>query len=641
MDGKKNISQEHSLLKSVRDFRGLKRLDLNQLPQLSEEIRELIIDVTLRNGGHLGGSLGTVELCIALLRAFDPDRDKIIFDVGHQAYAYKILTDRLERFGTLRTKGGISGFPRRSESPYDFFDVGHSSTSISAALGYAKARDLTGQKHDVVAVIGDGALLNGLALEALNNVCSTESKVVIILNDNGMSISPGVGGMAEHLAKLSVNSNYKRFKQFIKDQCRVFQNSRQVEGVLERIKTKMKSLLLPTNIFEAMGINYWGPFDGHDTQEMEEIFELSKQYPSSLVIHVITKKGKGCHEAECSPTVYHGVGGGTVLSKVSTKSDKPKPDDWSKAVANVLLEMAGKDHRIMAGTAAMIEGTKLTEFRRRFPRRFFDVGIAEGHMFTYAAGLAAGGMRPVVCVYSTFLQRAMDQLVHDICLQKLPVLICVDRAGLAGEDGDTHQGLLDIAWGRSIPGLIMGSPRDQVDLKFMISEWLDRNHPVLIRYPKGEAPAAIMREESHTPALWGRAEILQDGTSVCLVALGSTVALCLKVSLECVENNVPEPGLVDLRFSSPIDFKTIDVLLGQYDTLIVVEEGYLSGGVGEAIAARAGANQSPCKVITLGVPDVYVPHATRQEQLESYGFTVDQVAQRVKECHGASPQTIG
>ena len=262
-------------------------------------------------------------------------------------------------------------------------------------------------------------------------------------------------------------------------------------------------------------------------------------------------------------------------------------------------------------------------------------------MFTYAAGLAAGGMRPVVCVYSTFLQRAMDQLVHDICLQKLPVLICVDRAGLAGEDGDTHQGLLDIAWGRSIPGLIMGSPRDQVDLKFMLSEWLDRNHPVLIRYPKGEAPAAIMREESHTPAPWGRAEILQDGTSVCLVALGSTVAFCLKVSLECVENNVPEPGLVDLRFSSPIDFKTIDVLLGQYDTLIVVEEGYLSGGVGEAIAARAGANQSPCKVITLGVPDVYVPHATRQEQLESYGFTVDQVAQRVKECHGASPQTIG
>ena len=641
MDGKKDIGLEHSLIETVRDFRGLKRLDLAQMPKLSAEIRELIIDVTLRNGGHLGGSLGTVELCIALLRAFDPDRDKIIFDVGHQAYTYKILTDRLERFCTLRTKGGISGFPRRSESPYDFFDVGHSSTSISAALGYAKARDLTGQRHDVVAVIGDGALLNGLALEALNNVRSTESKVVIILNDNGMSISPGVGGMAEHLAKLSVNSNYKRFKQFIKDQCRIFQNGQHVEGLLERVKTKMKSLLLPTNVFEAMEINYWGPFDGHDIQEMEEIFELSKQYPSSLVIHVITKKGKGCHEAECFPATYHGVGGGTVLSNASTKNDKPKSDDWSKTVANVLLDMAGKDHRIIACTAAMVEGTKLTEFRRRFPRRFFDVGIAEGHMFTFAAGLAAGGMRPVICVYSTFLQRAMDQLVHDICLQKLPVLICVDRAGLSGEDGETHQGLLDIAWGRSIPSLIMVSPRDQVDLTFMISEWLDRNHPVLIRYPKGEAPVAIMREESRIPAPWGRAEILQEGTSVCLVALGSTVALCLSASLECEKHNIPKPGLVDLRFASPIDFKTIDFLLEQYDALIVVEEGYLRGGIGEAIAARSGGNNFPCQVITLGVPDVYVPHATRQQQWESYGLTVDQVAQRVKECHGASPQTIG
>jgi 1-deoxy-D-xylulose-5-phosphate synthase len=625
------------LLNAVKSYRGLPALGERELSSLCREIRDLIIKVTLKNGGHLGGSLGAVELCVALLRSFNPERDKIIFDVGHQTYAYKILTDRLDRFHTLRTKDGISGFPRRRESKFDVFDVGHSSTSISAALGFAKARDLMGQGHEVVAVIGDGALLNGLSLEALNNIASCGTKLTVVLNDNKMSISPRVGGMAEHLAKLSVSAPYRRLKQFVKNQCRAMSSGNTMEGKLERVKTKLKSLLLPTNMFEAMDISYWGPFDGHDVVEMEEIFELSKQYPNPLLIHVITQKGKGCAEAEERPSAFHGVSSGTVIGggeKVCSR--KTARADWSQAVSDTLIKLAERDGRIMACTAAMTDGTRLGGFKEKFPDRFFDVGIAEGHMLTYAAGLAAGGMRPVACIYSTFLQRAMDQLIHDICMQGYPVLIAVDRAGLTGEDGETHQGLLDMAWGRAVPKITICAPRDRVDLEFMMSGWLERNIPVMIRYPKGAAANSVSREAGPVAAFpWGRAEILRDGAGLCLVGIGSTVETMLEAADECRRRGMPDPTVADLRFAAPPDWATIDRLLASHSLLVAAEDGYMDGGVGESIAARASMTGCPCRVVHLGVAGEYVPHASRDEQLLDNGLTVTGIMEVIEDLYGS------
>lgn len=634
--------QHKTLLESVRNYKGLALLGPDEVTQLCSEIRDLIIRVTLKNGGHLGGSLGAVELCVSLLRVFNPERDKIVFDVGHQTYAYKILTDRLDRFHTLRTKGGIAGFPRRSESKYDVFDVGHSSTSLSAALGFAKARDLRGQGHEVVAVIGDGALLNGLALEGLNNIGSSDTKLLIVLNDNKMSISPRVGGMAEHLAKLSVSTPYKRLKQFVKDQCNRLSSSKAVENRLENIKTKLKSLLLPTNVFEAMDISYWGPFDGHNVQEMEEIFELSKQYPKPLLIHVVTQKGKGCAEAEARPWVFHGVGSGTVIGLSKKAVSKPRPSDWSQAVSDEILSMAERDSRVVACTAAMEEGVRLGQFRAKFPKRFFDVGIAEGHMLTYAAGLAAGGMRPVACIYSTFLQRAMDQLIHDICMQGHPVLIAVDRAGLTGEDGETHQGLLDISWSRGVPDLVIGAPRDKIDLAFMMNEWLTRGQPVMIRYPKGKAPDSVGRQgENASPAPWRSAELLREGGDLCLIGIGSTVASMLDVADNCERHGLPRPSVLDLRFASPLDWELLDALLESHSLAVVAEDGYMAGGVGEAIASRAAMPGLHCKVLRIGVENSFILHASRAEQLEDQGLTPERIIKTIEDFYAENFSTFG
>ncbi|MDR1650769.1 MAG: 1-deoxy-D-xylulose-5-phosphate synthase [Synergistaceae bacterium] len=629
-----SIPKGSSVLDALGSYRRLALLSPGEMTRLCGEIRELITDVTLKNGGHLGGSLGAVELCAALLRTFNPERDKIIFDVGHQAYAYKILTDRLDRFCTLRRKGGISGFPRRSESQFDVFDTGHSSTSISAALGFAKARDLKGLGHEVVAVIGDGALLNGLAFEALNNVFECDTKITIVLNDNKMSISPRVGGLAEHLAKLSVSAPYRRLKRFIKDQCRAMQDGNRMENRLARVKTKLKSLLLPANIFLDMGVSYWGPFDGHNAGELAEIFELSKQYPKPLLIHAVTKKGKGCAEAESLPSLFHGVGSGTVLNGEPRTPPDAGPADWSGAVSGVLMEMAAGDERIVALTAAMEEGTKLSAFKREYPSRYFDVGIAEGHMLTFAAGLAAGGMRPVVCVYSTFLQRAMDQVVHDICMQGFPVLLAVDRAGLNGEDGETHQGLLDMAWGRSIPGLVIAAPRDTADLAFMMRSWQEKDVPVMIRYPKGRAPESLSRRTG-APRPWGRAEVLRRGSGVCIVGIGATVKMALEAADLCKKRGSGKPTVVDLRFVSPIDWGTMDDIMGSHSLVIVAEDGYREGGASEAIAARASAGRS-CSVRGIGVAPGYVPHAARAEQLADSGITAEDIAAAAEDFYGGT-----
>lgn len=613
------------LLEKIGDFKGLKTLPEQELPALCAELREMILDVTLKNGGHLGASLGTVELIVALLRAYNPDRDKIIFDVGHQAYAYKILTGRLHEFKSMRTKGGIAGFPRMEESKYDFFTTGHSSTSISAALGYAKARDLNDGDHHVVAVIGDGALLNGVAFEGLNNASQINTKIIIVLNDNKMSISPRIGGMAGHLARIAVNPSYKKLKKFIKSQCDQSKHGESIKTSLSKMKTKLKSLLLPPNIFEEMGISYWGPFDGHDAEELEEVFELAKSYDKPLLLHVITKKGKGCTEAEDNPCKFHGVAPNSKLKPSGkTQSIKPSALSWSTVMARALENIAKEDKHLTVCTAAMTDGTKLTGFEHSYPERFFDVGIAEEHMMIYAAGLAAGGMKSAVCVYSTFLQRAADQIMHDICLPKLPVLIGIDRAGLVGEDGETHHGLFDIAWLRALPNIVFAAPRDETELNYLVRQWHEREVPMAVRYPRGRAPQNRIGA-AREPAEWLKLEILSKGTDVCLIGLGSTVKLMIDTAEIMSNKGMNTPTVADLRFIKPMDEEALNGLLSSHKIVVTAEEGAVTGGVGQAIAALASKNNYDCKVINVGVPDRFISHAAREEQWQECGLTSENI----------------
>lgn len=619
------------ILESTKDFSGLNGLTYSELNELSCEIRKMILQVTLKNGGHLASSLGAVELTVALLMAFDPDRDKIIFDVGHQSYAYKILTKRLDRFHTLRTKGGIAGFPRMDESPYDFFTTGHSSTSISAAMGYAKARDISRQKHEVVAVIGDGALLNGVSFEALNCVESTKTKIIIVLNDNKMSINSRIGGMAGHLARLSVNTTYIKVKDFIKEQCHTLKRGDALEDALKKIKSKLKSFLLPTNIFEELGISYWGPFDGHNIEEMEEVFRLARHYKEPVLIHVLTKKGKGCSEAENNAPFFHGIGPNTTLNTAQSQK-RSSLLSWSEVMSETLTEAAYNDPNVAVCTAAMTNGTKLNGFAEKFPDRFLDVGIAEEHMLTFAAGMAAGGMKPVVCIYSTFLQRAMDQLMHDICLSKLPVLLGIDRAGLVGEDGETHHGLLDVSWLRALPEITIAAPRDATDLNFYINSWLERKIPMAVRYPRGKAPKNIFAEGAgeRIPAAWGRLEVISRGKDVCLIGVGSTVELMMQTAEKLKAKEGIDPTVVDLRFIKPLDFDGISEILKDHSLVVTAEENYLNGGSGKTISEHACNNYPKCKIINIGVPDRYISHATRAEQWTECGLTPENMIRAIK-----------
>ena len=607
-------------LKSGFTREDLLRIDEKDLPVLADEVRAVIIDTVKKNGGHLGSSLGVVELTIAMLRKFDPLNDRIIFDVGHQSYPYKILTDRFDKFSTLRLKDGIAGFPRRSESPCDHFNTGHSSTSISAALGYAKARDLLHEKRHVIAFIGDASLINGLALEALNYIHETDTKVIIILNDNRHSISNRVGGFSTVLARLSANNFYKRIKNTIKSKGGV----RLVHG-LEKIRDTFKFMLKPNNIFDELDVNYWGPFDGHNIKKAEEIFELAKNYDKPVILHFNTIKGKGLPEAEADPTKYH------QLSPAGEKKSRT----WSEAASKIAEELAMNDKRIICFTAAMVTGVKLEKFAREFPDRFFDVGIAESHMLTMAAGLAAGGMRPWVFIYSTFLQRAMDQLMHDIALQNLPVVIMVDRAGLSGSDGDTHQGVLDISWCRAIPNLEIYAPCDENSLKEAMLIASKRNGPTLIRYPRGSISEKNLSPEIKNDGIVKISDGLPDcsqGTKFALLAHGAAVKTIIKTRELAEKNSIEVPALYDVRKIKPLDFNLLDEILKSHELVATVEENYMPGGLGEAVAARIAEGDFNVKLIRFGVPDVCVKHATQDEQREMYGLTAENI---LSECLSA------
>lgn len=589
----------------------LLHIDEDKLPVLAKEVRAVIVDTVRKNGGHLGSSLGVVELTIAMLRKFDPFNDRIIFDVGHQSYPYKILTDRFDRFHTLRLKDGISGFPRRNESPADHFNTGHSSTSISAALGYAKARDLLHEKRHVIAFIGDASLINGLAFEALNYVQDTHTKLIIVLNDNKHSISDPIGGFSTMLARLSANTLYRRIKNAVKRRVRG-----RVARYLERARDHIKNLIKPGNMFEELGIKYWGPFDGHNITNAEEIFELAKNYDRPVILHFNTKKGRGLPEAEANPTKFHQV---APMGEVKGRT-------WSDAASEIAEEIARRDERIVCFTAAMATGVKLEHFAKDFPARFFDVGIAESHMLTMAAGLAAGGMRPWVFIYSTFLQRAMDQLMHDIALQNLPVVLMVDRAGLAGSDGDTHQGLLDIPWGRAVPNLEIYAPCDEASLREAMLKASVNDGPVLIRYPRGLIPA-----QNISPEKLGRAIVqVNDGKLWAMLGCGATVSTMIEARNLAGHEGLCVPAVYDVRRIKPLDTKTVDEIMTRYNLLAVLEENYMAGGLGEAVAARIAEANSGTKLLRFGVPDVCVKHATQSEQRELYGLTARNVIEQCR-----------
>ena len=599
---------------------GFRYEDLNALPPselnvLASEVRTLMVEVVDKNGGHLGSSLGVVELSIALLRKFNPLEDRIIFDVGHQSYPYKILTDRSDRFGTLRTFGGLSGFPSREESPFDHFDTGHSSTSISAALGYAKARDLLGQKHHVVAVIGDASLINGLAFEALNHIKETQTRLIIVLNDNKHSISPRVGGFATMLAKLSASTSYNKIKTAIKECCRALPRGKTLEKTLEGIRDQIKVLVKPHNFFDELDINYWGPFDGHNIEETETIFDLAKHYDRPVLLHFNTVKGKGLLEAERDPVKYH------QIAPLTERCATTLPT-WSDAASLMAEQLAEADERIVCLTAAMTTGAKLGDFKTRFPERFFDVGIAESHMLTLAAGMAAGGLRPWVFIYSTFLQRAMDQLAHDVALQELPVVIMVDRAGLVGSDGQTHHGLLDVSWARAIPNLEIYAPVDEISLRHIMSHAAARTAPTVIRYPRGALP-------THNNALKGSESLgavtVREGEEWALLGHGVMVHVMLEARDLAEASGLPAPAVVDLRRLKPLDLDVIDDILKRYPTVVVAEEDYLNGGIGELLAVRITETGSTTCLKRLGVPDIFVPHATIAQQREICGLTAKHI----------------
>ncbi len=590
----------------------LLRIDEKDLPVLAEEVRAVIVDTVKRNGGHLGSSLGAVELTIAMLRKFDPFNDRIIFDVGHQSYPYKILTDRFDRFQTLRQKDGISGFPRRNESPADHFNTGHSSTSISAALGYAKARDLLHEKRHVIAFIGDAALINGLAFEALNYVQETDTRLIIILNDNRHSISNRIGGFSTMLARLSANTLYRRTKNAIKRRAGVG-----FIKALEGVRDHVKNLVKPShaNMFDDIGINYWGPFDGHNIKNAEEVLELAKNYYRPVLLHFNTVKGKGLPEAEADPTKYHQV----------APVGEAKARTWSEAASEIAEELARKDERIVCFTAAMATGVKLERFAKDFPHRFFDVGIAESHMLTMAAGLAAGGMRPWVFIYSTFLQRAMDQLMHDIALQNLPVVIMVDRAGLAGSDGDTHQGLLDVSWGRAVPNLEIYAPCDESSLRDAMIRASQHDGPTLIRYPRGHIPSGTI-----SPEVSGAVVKIHDGSKWALLGNGASVQTMLDTRELAEREGADVPAVYDVRRVKPLDMSVLDGILRRYETVAVLEENYAAGGLGEAVGAVIAEGDYDTGLMRFGVPDVCVKHATQTEQREMYGLTPENIIARYK-----------
>lgn len=626
MENKQALTK--NILETINSPADVKALSLDELKQLAEEIRQFLISVISKTGGHLAPNLGVVELSLALHRVFSTPEDKIVFDVGHQSYIHKIITGRREQFPTLRQYGGLSGFPKRSESEHDAFGTGHSSTSISAALGMAVARDLQGKDYNVVAVIGDGSMTGGMAFEALNNAGTLHKKMIVVLNDNEMSISKNVGAMSEYLYQLRTGETYNKIKHDIEGWLKNMEFGTDVLKAIRRLKGSVKYLMVPTSIFEELGFTYLGPVDGHDLQGLTEVLQAAKKIDGPVLVHVLTKKGKGYKPAEESPNKFHGTGPFEIAT--GKKIANPNaPITYTEVFGKTLTELANEDKEIIGITAAMPDGTGMSTFAKAHPERFFDVGIAEQHAVTSAAGAAAAGMKPVAAIYSTFLQRAYDSVLHDICMQKLHVTLCLDRAGLVGDDGYTHHGVFDYAYLRSMPEMTIMAPKDENELRHMLKTAVDFDGPVSVRYPRGSGVGVSITEPMHSLPI-GKAEVLREGKDVCLWAIGSMVQSALQVAAKLAEQGI-SAGVVNMRFAKPLDEELLLKHAAQYGKIVTLEEGVLQGGVGSAVLETLNAAKmlQKCQVLTLGIPDEFVLHGDKKLLFKDLGLDVETIADKI------------
>lgn len=613
----------------------VKLLDSAERRILADEIRAAIIDTVSRTGGHLASNLGAVELAIALHVAFDSPSDKLIWDVSHQSYAHKLLTGRQSAFATLRQGGGISGFTRRDESEHDPFGAGHASTSISAALGMAKARDLKGGKEHVVAIIGDGALTGGLAYEGLNNAAQLKTDVIVVLNDNRMSIAENVGGLALHLSKLRMKPFYHKVEQRAKEVVQRIPAGRTIARTAEGISHGVVRLLGSETgvLFEELGFTYLGPIDGHNVDLMVEVFESAKQLKGPLLIHVVTQKGKGYEHAENDARQFHGISSFDIADGSIERSNGNTT--YTRAFAETLIELAEQDQSIVAITAAMPDGTGLAKFAERFPDRFFDVGIAEEHAVTFAAGLAAGGLRPVVALYSTFLQRGYDQIIHDVCLQNLPVVFAIDRAGLVGEDGPTHHGAFDLSFLRHIPHLVVAAPKDTIELRDLLATAVKHDGPMAIRYPRGGGPSPFERTIPTVHSI-GEGERIIDGGDAEIIAVGSTVYPSLEAADILAAEGI-SVGVVNARFVKPLDERLLTAAFENHVPVVIVEDNALMGGFGSAVLELASSKGFGLqRVLRIGIPDRYIEHDTPDSLRERLGMNSSGIAQAVRRLLAAN-----
>lgn len=622
------------MLEKIQKPNDIKKIPADQLPALAEEIREFIIESLSKTGGHLASNLGVVELTIAMHRVFDLPKDKLIWDVGHQSYTHKILTGRKDGFETLRREGGISGFPKRSESDCDVFDTGHSSTSISAGVGYVRARELKKENYSVVSIIGDGALTGGMAYEALNNAASLKSNFIIVLNDNEMSITENVGGMSSYLSGLRTASAYTGFKMDVtKALNRIPGIGPGMVDAMRKTKSSIKQIIIPGMLFEDMGLTYLGPVDGHNIPQLIKTFQEAKRFEGPILVHVLTQKGRGYEPAMRHPARFHGAGPFDVKTGLPVGKSNPT---YTDVFSTVMRKMGDRRKDVAAVTAAMMTGVGLKRFSNMFPDRCFDVGIAEEHAVTFAAALSLGGITPVVAIYSSFLQRAYDQIMHDVCMQNLHVVFAIDRAGLVGYDGETHHGIFDLSYLGSMPNMTILAPKNLWELSDMIKFAVDYDGPIAVRYPRGEAYTGL--KEFRAPICLGKSEVIHEGSRVALLAVGSMVKMAEEVQKQLKERMDMDAALVNARFVKPIDEELLRSFADTYELVVTLEENVKDGGFGERVLAFAEEEDLPFGVEIIALPDRFIPHGSVSYQMKQVGFTPEDICGRIEEYYRKQEQ---
>lgn len=615
------------ILDKINKPNDIKRIDPEEYEQLAQEIRQFLIDSISKTGGHLASNLGVVELTMALHIVFELPTDKLIWDVGHQSYTHKILTGRKNQFNKLRKYGGMSGFPKRNESNYDAFDTGHSSTSISAGLGYASARNITGEDYHVISVIGDGALTGGMAYEALNNASSLKKNFIIVLNDNSMSISENVGGISRILDDVRSSYSYYDLKEDVKNTLHKLPNGDALVEKIKKTKSNIKQFIVPGQIFEDMGIQYLGPVDGHNIHKLIKIFNIAKRVDSPVLVHVVTQKGHGYAPAEKNPSRFHGIGPFDI--KTGKSLSVGKGESYSAVFSRKICDIAKNDRSVVAITAAMPDGTGLDKFKKWFPDRFFDVGIAEEHAVTFSAGLAAGGMKPVFAVYSSFLQRAFDQILHDVCMQQLHVVFAIDRAGLVGSDGETHQGIFDLSFLSVIPNMTIIAPKNGWELENALEFALEHFYgPIAIRYPRGCAYTGL--SEYVQPIEYGKSELIHEGSHICLMAVGNMMETALTTGERLKEYNI-DATIVNARFVKPIDEDMICDIADEHELLVTLEENVYTGGFGEAVSRYTQMNGLSIRTLGIALPDDYIEHGNVDILKHEAGIDAEAVFDRIME----------